>query len=137
LPLMRLGILPFFVVAAMVIYLWAKRHFGGAVAVLATVLFTLVPTVLAHAGLATTDMPLTACLSGAFFGMLLWAEEPTWKHSLLFGAATGLAVASKFTALGYLPAATVFALIAYVAVARPDLPASIRLVKERALPFAI
>jgi 4-amino-4-deoxy-L-arabinose transferase-like glycosyltransferase len=37
------------------------------VAVLAAGLFTLVPTVLAHAGLATTDMPLTACLSGAFF----------------------------------------------------------------------
>src|SRR5438874_13582385 len=83
LTLMRLGILPFFVLAAFVIYLWAKRHFGGAVAVLATGLFTLVPTVLAHAGLATTDMPLTACLSGAFFAMLLWAEEPTWKHSVL------------------------------------------------------
>ena len=32
---------------------------------LATGLFTLLPTLLAHAGVATTDMPLTACLSAA------------------------------------------------------------------------
>ena len=70
---MRLGILPFFVVAAFVVWLWARRYFGGAAAALAAGLFTLVPTVLAHAGVATTDMPLTACLSAAFFALLLWA----------------------------------------------------------------
>ena len=31
LTLMRLGILPFFVLAALVVYLWAKRHFGPAI----------------------------------------------------------------------------------------------------------
>src|SRR5664279_5277355 len=80
---MRFGILPFFVLAAFVVWLWARRYFGGAVAALATAVFTLVPTVLAHAGMATTDMALTACLSAAFFALLLWAEEPTWPHSLL------------------------------------------------------
>ena len=102
---MRLGILPFFVAAAFVVWFWARRYFGGAVAALATGMFTLVPTVLAHGGLATTDMPLTACLSAAFFALLVWAEAPTWQHSVLLGATTALAVVSKFTALGYLPAA--------------------------------
>jgi len=73
---MRLGILPFFVVAAGVVWLWARRYFGNAAAVLATGLFTLAPTVLAHGGMATTDMPLTACLSAAFFALLLWARRP-------------------------------------------------------------
>jgi len=108
---MRFGILPFFLLAAAVVWVWAKRHFGGAVAALATACFTLVPTVLAHAGVATTDMPLTACLSAAFFALMLWSERPTWQHGLLLGFTTALAVTSKFTALGYLPAAAFFAFV--------------------------
>ena len=111
---MRLGILPFFAVAAFVVWLWARRYFGDAAAVLATGMFTLVPTVLAHAGVATTDMPLTACLTAAFFSLLLWCEQPTWKHSLLLGATAALAAVSKFTAIGYLPAAAFFAFLAYL-----------------------
>jgi 4-amino-4-deoxy-L-arabinose transferase-like glycosyltransferase len=134
---MRLGILPFFVAAAFVVWLWGKRHFGNAVAALATGMFTLVPTVLAHAGVATTDMPLTACLSAAFFALLLWAEQPTWQHSLLLGAATALAVVSKFTALGYLPAAAIFAFLAYLMVEKPSMNAVMAAAKARALPAAI
>jgi len=137
LTLMRLGILPFFVAAASVVWLWGKRYFGNAVAALATGLFTLVPTVLAHAGVATTDMALTACLSAAFFALLLWAEEPTWRHSLLFGATTALAVASKFTALAFLPAAAMFAFLAYLVVERPGAGAVAAAAKARALPAAI
>jgi 4-amino-4-deoxy-L-arabinose transferase-like glycosyltransferase len=134
---MRLGILPFFVAAALVVWLWGRRHFGGAVAALATGLFTLVPTVLAHAGLATTDMPLTACLSAAFFALLLWAEQPTWQYSLLLGATTALAVVGKFTALGFFPAAAIFAFLAYLMVERPGVSAVLAAVKARALPAAI
>lgn len=137
LTLMRLGILPFFLLAAWVVYLWARRHFGGATGALAAGLFTLVPTVLAHAGVATTDMPLAASLTAAFFAMLLWAEEPTWRHSVLFGLATGLAATTKFTALGYFPAAAVFALLAYVAVERPSVATITALAKARALPFGV
>ena len=134
---MRFGILPFFVLAACVVWLWARRHFGNAVAALATGLFTLAPTVLAHAGVATTDMALTACLSAAFFALLLWAEEPTWQHSLLLGAATALAVVSKFTALGFLPAAALFAFLAYLMVERPGMDGVVAAAKARAWPAAI
>ena len=134
---MRFGILPFFVLAACVVWLWARRHFGNAVAALATGLFTLAPTVLAHAGVATTDMALTACLSAAFFALLLWAEEPTWQHSLLLGAATALAVVSKFTALGFLPAAALFAFLAYLMVERPGVDGVVAAAKARAWPAAI
>jgi hypothetical protein len=133
---MRLGILPFFVLAAVVVYLWARRHFGGAAGVLSVALFTLEPTLLAHAGLATTDMPLAACLTAAFFALLAWAEEPTWLHSVLLGVATGLAVVSKFTALGFFPAAAVFAALAWLVVMRPGVEGAIAAAKARALPFA-
>src|SRR5262249_32723231 len=74
---MRLGVLPFFVLACLVTFFWARRHFGDPTAAIATALFTLIPTVLAHAGLATTDMALTACLALGFYTVLRWAEQPT------------------------------------------------------------
>jgi hypothetical protein len=134
---MRIGILPFFVLAAVMVYLWARRHFGPAVAVLSTALYTLVPTVLAHAGLATTDMALAACFTAAFFALLVWVEEPTWLHSILFGLATGLATVSKFTVLAFFPAAAAFAAIAWFAVARPGVDGAIAAAKPRVLPFLV
>jgi 4-amino-4-deoxy-L-arabinose transferase-like glycosyltransferase len=137
LALMRAGILVFFVTACAMIFLWAKRSFGNTVAVLAVALFTLVPTVLAHAGLATTDMGLTAGLTAAFFALLLWAETPTWKYSVLLGLAMAFALLTKFTTLGYLPAAAFLALIAYVIVERPGVGGLIDAAKPRVLPFLL
>uniref|UniRef100_Q01VC4 Glycosyl transferase, family 39 n=1 Tax=Solibacter usitatus (strain Ellin6076) TaxID=234267 RepID=Q01VC4_SOLUE len=137
LALMRAGILVFFVMACAVIFLWAKRSFGNTVAVLAVALFTLVPTVLAHAGLATTDMGLTAGLTAAFFALLLWAETPTWKYSVLLGMATAFALLTKFTTLGYFPAAAIFALLAYVIVEKPGAAGLMPAARVRALPFAL
>ncbi|MGA2271508.1 MAG: glycosyltransferase family 39 protein [Bryobacteraceae bacterium] len=137
LALARLGILPFFVLACLVVYFWARRYFGNPPALIATGLFTLLPPVLAHAGLATTDMALTACLGAAFLSLVVWAEKPSLPHSLLFGAATALAVLSKFTALGFLPLAAVFALILYMVSERPGLPRLAALARERAAPLAV
>ncbi len=111
----RAGILPFFVLACVVVYLWSRRHFGGGAGALAVALFTLTPPILAHAGLGTTDMALTACLGAAFLALLVWAEQPTLRHGLFFGACAGLAALSKFTALVYFPAAAAFALLAWLA----------------------
>ena len=72
--LMRLGVLPFLWLASLVIYFWASRDFGKPVAVIATALFTMLPPVLAHAGFATTDMGLTACLGAAFYALVLWTR---------------------------------------------------------------
>ena len=62
------------------IYTWGKRRYNAAVAVIATFLFSFLPPILAHAGLATTDMALTASLGAAFLTALLWAEQPTWRE---------------------------------------------------------
>jgi hypothetical protein len=82
-------------------------------------------------------MPLTACLSAAFFALLLWAGAPSWQHSVLLGATTALAVVSKFTALGFLPVAAAFAFLAYLIVERPGVDAVVSAVKARALPATI
>ncbi|PWU12283.1 MAG: glycosyl transferase [Terriglobia bacterium] len=108
--LMRLGILPFFLLACLVVYFWSTHHFGGDVAVIATGLFTLIPPVLAHAGLGTTDMGLAASVSAAFLALILWAESPTPFRTIALGVSSALAALTKFTALGYVPASAILAL---------------------------
>jgi hypothetical protein len=73
--LMRLGNLPFFLLACLVVCAWAWRMFGKPIAVLATGLFTLLPTMLADAGLATTDMALGATVGAAFLAAILWPRN--------------------------------------------------------------
>lgn len=137
LALMRFGILPFFLLAAMVTYFWARHHFGGAAGVFAMALFTMLPPVLAHGGLATLDMALTGCLGAAFLTLMLWVERPTWQRGVCFGVCAGLAAVSRFTALGYLPACAALTLAAWFAVERPGAKKLIALIRERAATFAM
>jgi hypothetical protein len=114
----RIGVLPFFWIAAFVVYIWAKRDFGPAVAAAAVFLFTFLPPVLAHAGLATTDMALTAFLGTAFLAGRRWLEQPTLKSGAVFGVCGALAVLSKFSSLPYFAAAAALALLCYAAAGR-------------------
>jgi len=135
--LMRLGNLPFFVLGGMVVFLWARRYFGGATAALATLLYTLLTPVLAHAGLATTDMGLAACLGAAFLSALVWSEEPSVRHALVFGFCSALAALAKFTALGFYPLGLALAFALYVAIERPGWSRLPALARERIPTFGI
>jgi hypothetical protein len=105
LALGRAGILPFFWVASAVVFVWGYRTGGAWAALGATLLFTTLPPVLAHAGLITTDMAAAAWIGAAILTSLYWAERPDRRRTLLLGAAIGLACLSKFSALLFLPAA--------------------------------
>ena len=105
LALGRAGILPFFWIASAVVFLWALRVRGPAAAVAATLLFTTLPPVLAHAGVTTTDTALCAMTGAAGLASLYWADLPSRRRSVAFGALLGLACLSKFSALVFLPAA--------------------------------
>ena len=116
--LMRLGNLPFFILACHVVCVWG-RTFGAPIGILALGLFTCSPTALADAGLATTDMALGATVGAAFLAAILWAQKPTVLRAILLGLCGALACLSKFTALGYLPAAGVLALACYLVASWP------------------
>ena len=131
LAMARLGILPFFWIACLVVYVWGKRVYGPTVAVVALFFFSFLPPVLAHGSLATTDMALTAFLGAAFLGALAWAERPGWKTGMLFGAMTGLAAISKFSSLVFFPAAVILALAGYLFFHRPTASALTGAIKER------
>jgi hypothetical protein len=137
LALARLGILPFFWIAAAVVFLWARRDRGELEAVLAVFFFTFLPPVLAHAGLATTDMALTAFAGAAFLSALIWLEDPSLLHGAVFGACAALAVLSKFSALPFLAAAAAAALAWYFLVMRPGLAGLWNAVRSRAASLAV
>ena len=104
LTLARVGTIPFFWLACAVLYLAGLRWYGQAQAGLAVVFFTLLPPILAHASLATTDMALTATVGLALYALFAWAEDPTPVRGAAMGFCCALAVVSKFSSLAFLPA---------------------------------
>jgi hypothetical protein len=104
LTLARMGVLPFFLLSAVAVWVWSRSILDDASALLAVFLFTTLPPVLAHAGLATTDMALCATFVVALSAFSYWLERPTYLRSSILGVAVALAVLSKFTALLFLPA---------------------------------
>ena len=100
----RLGILPFFILLVAVTWTWAWLEFGACHTAISALLLVSLPTVLAHAGLATTDVPLTAGVTAALFAFVLWLERPDGWRSAAFGAAVALAITTKLSALAFLPA---------------------------------
>jgi 4-amino-4-deoxy-L-arabinose transferase-like glycosyltransferase len=104
LTLARIGVLPFFLFAVCVVYFWARREFGSLSAVMAVVLFTTLPTVLAFSGIAYTDMVAASTQAAAFFSFARWLEKKTVRSGIVLGAALGLALSAKFTSLIFIPA---------------------------------
>jgi hypothetical protein len=102
LALARLGVLPFFLLATFIVHSWARRLFGEAAAVASVFIFTMLPPILGHAGVATTDLPVAATCAAALYAFTLWLSEPSSKHSAVLGVAVALAVLSKFTAILFL-----------------------------------
>jgi hypothetical protein len=105
LKLARLGVLPFFLISLLVVWLWTRRLFGAPAAAAAVMLCATLPPMLAHGALATTDMALAAMGSWALYAFVRWLDERTVERSLWLGLACGFAVLAKFSAIVFLPAA--------------------------------
>ena len=102
LTLARLGILPFFIIASVVVALWAKEYGGATTSLLSVVLFTTLPVILGHSGVAALDMACATLVTAALFALCLWLEQPTLLRSHLLGITVGLAILAKFSSLGFL-----------------------------------
>ncbi len=131
LALARAGSLLWFWIASLVVWLWTLRAAGPHAALLAVLVFTTIPPILAHSSLATTDSSLCAMTAAAALASLYWAESPTRNRSLALGALIAVACCCKFSAILYLPAAWTLML----AVAHP--PRLFRQAWARRRPIAI
>jgi len=107
LALARHGEIVFLALLAFAVWLWGKRLLGATGAVLAVFIALCDPNVLAHAGLATTDIACAAGTVLALYSGLRWLEHPTAETSIAFGLALGLAIASRFSAIAFVGASLV------------------------------
>ncbi len=95
----RLMGLGWLVLLSAYVYAWCLPRFGWNVAMLAIAMVGLNPTMLAHAGLVTTDFPLTAMICIAVLEGARYLSTPGWISLLRFGLAAGCAASVKFTAI--------------------------------------
>ena len=119
LTLARAGALPFLLLAILVVFAWARSLAGDVAGLLAVLAFTSVPPVLAHAGLATTDAAAMGTIALALYAALRWMENPSLLRTIGVGAAVGLALLAKVSALIYLPAALLVVLLAWRSAGNP------------------
>ena len=121
LTLARLGTLPFFWLACFVIWRFAARTYEPWAATLAVVLFAFCPLVLAHAGLATVDMAVTAMFLCALICFWNFLQQPKPSSAALAACTAALAVLCKLSAVPYL-AVSCAALYVYCAIKTKRLP---------------
>jgi hypothetical protein len=103
LTLARAGNLPFLMLLLLATWLWARRLFAAdGVALLALVLLISVPPILGHAALATLDIAAAATCLLALYTLENWLASGRWEEAVLFGVTSGIAVATKFSAVPFI-----------------------------------
>jgi len=94
------------VLLAALVYRWAKDAFGPRAGLLALTLTAFDPNLLAHAGVAATDLGATCAIVAAMWSFWRWryaTHGPTWGAMLRAAVVLGLALGVKSTALLLLP----------------------------------
>ena len=110
----RAGNLPFLLLAILVVFFWTRRLAGDVAGLLAAALLASLPPVLAHAGLATTDMAAAATTIAALYALALWIDAPSWPCAAILGVAVAAGMLSKFSFLLYFAAgATVLVVLQF------------------------
>ena len=90
---------------AALVMIWAGRLWGKGAALLGLFLYVFDPTLTAHAQLVTTDVGLAFFATLFLYLLRRYTERRTWKRLLASGAALGLALGAKFSAVILVPMA--------------------------------
>ena len=101
----RIGNLVFVIIGIAAVALWARHLFSPSAGLIAAALFASIPVILAHGGLATTDMAVAATLPAALYTLTLLIEGPTWSRTVIFGLIIAAGLLSKYSFIVYFPIA--------------------------------
>jgi hypothetical protein len=91
-------------------YGWLRRTAPPVAAAAGGALIALSPNIVAHAGVAATDICFAAAALGALFALARYVDRPSLPRVAILALAFGAALAAKYSAIALLPA--VFAVIA-------------------------
>ncbi len=93
----------FFLLSAILIFVWTRKLYGYSAALIALFLFSFSPTVLAHSRFVTTDMPALFGVLIATYFFIRYLERPTKKNLWLAGLIFGIAQLTKFSVFLLVP----------------------------------
>ncbi len=109
----RLGNLFFFWVCVALTWMLAGGRSDPWVATLAAAGVATLPAIVAHSGIATTDVGFVASALLALVALRRWLTKPSLASAAAGGAAFGIAVATKFSTLVFLPPAVLALVVAH------------------------
>jgi hypothetical protein len=108
----RLPLMLVSVMLAALLFCWGRQLIGTGAALGGLFLFTLDPTVVAHAGFVTMDVGCTAFIVLMLFAVWNYVQRPGPGRLVFCGLAMGTALTAKFTAVFLLPVVGVLLLAA-------------------------
>lgn len=94
-----------------ILYRWGRDRFGERAGLLAAGIWAFEPNLIAHAGVATTDLAAAVLILGAVDAFRRFLAAATLRRALVAGVVLGLALLTKFTALVLLPLFAIFPLV--------------------------
>lgn len=100
-------------VLGILIFAFARDLFGVRTALFAVALYTLEPTVLAHAHIVHTDLPAALAFLLFFFALRRYLRSRTTSNALVLGLVSGLALLTKFSMVVLLPVLACLALMGF------------------------
>jgi hypothetical protein len=104
------------------LYAWAFRLGGSAAGLLALVLFSLCPNLLAHSRIAANDMTCAIFVFVALFALERALRDPSPRRTIGAGITLGFALTSKLSAALILPLVPLVCLLAGPSAARAVVP---------------
>ena len=108
--LARIGNLLFLVIGVVAVAAWGRRVFDPVTGLVAAALWSLMPTILAHCGVATTDASIIGLFPVAMLALERFIELPNVRRSIELGLVCGLATLGKFSFIPFfIVAAIVYA----------------------------
>ena len=84
---------------SLMVFLAAREWFGDAAGLIAMVLVSFDPNILAHSALVTTDMGVTLFFLAAIYAFYRYVKQPSLARLLIAGVAAGLLLATKHSGI--------------------------------------
>lgn len=131
----KFPMLIFFILSAILIFKWAKKLYGRKAGVMALILFSFSPTIIAHSRFVATDVAALFGVLVASFFFIRYLENPNKKNLWLAGIIFGVSMLTKFSTFLLVPFFLILAVV-YAFISKKHLP-KIKIILNTILIFVI